>query len=295
MRTLCVLAAALSLSVAWAEAPGPAVTQELHDRALAVLHEALDTSQEWAKVHAAESLVWTGHPEGVYETFLKEVDGALPPYRIGVARVLAQAAPTADERQRHQDRILDAFLDSSGPDRLHAVETLAKLGYAGRPDELVRVARDETGSFQAYARWALANSGAPEDEAAFVALLDAPDADVRGCVAYGLRFFKTLRPASFAKLTAVVGAALLDSKVRVDVHLLSAAYVHAPAEDRSKLRTFLEEYADNGTPGAKREVYAALGRVGDPADLPSLVHGLDDADLDARAGAAEAILRIEGR
>lgn len=286
------LIAALLTSAGIAEGTSPPVSKQLEQRALAVLRDALANGKEWVKVHAAESLVWTGHPEGVYKTFLRERDSAEPPYRIGVWRVLAQSAPSEAERQLYRDRILKAFLDSNGPDRLHAVETLAKLGCAVRPEELLRVANEETGSLQAYARWVLANSGAAEDETAFVALLDAEDKQVCGCVAYGLRFFDKLRPASRAKLRDVVTKTLPSSVEPASIYLLGAWFVHGPARERPKVKPLLVEYAERGTKGEKREACAAFGRVRDPADVPLLTRLLDDAEMDVRAGAAETLLRI---
>lgn len=251
------------------------------DESLAVLRDALANGTEWVKVHAAESLIWTGHPEGVRGVFLKELDGAQPPYRIGVWRVLAQGA----EGEAYLDKIRGAFLDVDGPDRLHAVETLAKLGCAERPVELQRVAREEVGSFQVYARWALANSGTAKDEAALAGLLDSDDAGVRGCVAYALRFFERLRPESYAKLK---GCTLNAS----NVYLLSALYVHAPEDEKAAAKAGLAAYAETGNAGEKREVCAALGKLPDPADVPLLTRLLHDEEMDVRSAAAEALLRF---
>lgn len=273
-----------------AENEPPMVPKKLENRALDVLRDALANGREWVKVHAAESLVWTGHPERVHETFLKELDGAGPKYRIGVWRVLAQAAAKDDERRMYLAKIVDAFLDEDGPDRLHAVETLGKLGYTGRPKELVRVAREETGSFQAYARWVLANSGAEADEAALAALLESEEAGVRGCAAYAFRFFERLRPPSCAKLQAAAERVPRDSGERV--YLLSAYCVHAPEDARPRAKTELASYAENGGNGEKREACCAFGRVPSLEDVPLLRRLLEDEEMDVRAGAAEALLRI---
>jgi HEAT repeat protein len=286
------LAATLYLLAATAAAgESPVISPQLHERAVAVLRDATARGQEWVKVHAAESLLWTGHPENVYETFLQERDGAAPKYRIGVWRVLAQAAPSEEERRSYRGRILEAFLDLNGPDRGHAAETLGKLGYAGHEPEFARVGEQETGSFQACARWVVANSGGEKDEASLAALLDSENADARGCAAYAFRFFRRIRPATYTKLRDAAEREPKDSPWRVN--LLSTVYVHADEDVRPAIKNSLATYAETGTKEDKREVCAALGRHPDPADVALLTRLLADPELDVRAAAAEGLLRIE--
>ena len=49
----------------------------------------------------------------------------MPQYRVGIWRVLAQAASAQEERKQYIEKIHNAYLQ--GPDQLHALETLAKL------------------------------------------------------------------------------------------------------------------------------------------------------------------------
>ena len=266
------------------------VSQELHDRCLTELRDTLDKGEEFVKVHAAESLLWTGHPDKVREIFLNESQD-VPKYRIGVWRVLAQAALDTEERRGYENKILAVLLDPKAPDRLHAAETLGKLGVTSREPEVLRLAKEETGPFQAMVRWVLANSGEEQDEASLTELLASPDAYTRGCTAYALRFFKTLRPATSEKLKAAAEKEPLESSWRT--HLLSARYLHATTVERPALREYLLEYLKTGDTGQKREACAALGRVPDTEDIPLLTRLLDDPDRDARAGAAEAVLLIE--
>ncbi|MBX7259361.1 MAG: hypothetical protein K1Y02_23565 [Candidatus Hydrogenedentes bacterium] len=269
----------------------PAVSPELQARSLAVLHEALKEGKVWVKVHAAESLLWTGHPEGVRDLFLKEAESAGTFYRIGVWRVLAQATSNPDERKAYTEKIAAVLLDPKAEDRAHAAETLGKLGYSTHDPEVVRLAQVETGSTLPLMRWVLANSGDAKDEAALAELLDSTDVDSRGCAAYAFRFFKKLRPETYAKLAAAAAKEPADSSRCV--LLLSALYLHAPESERPAIHDKLLAFASRGTTEDKREVCAALGRLPRAQDLPVFVPILDDPDLDARAGAAEAILRVE--
>lgn len=267
-----------------------AIPAQLQARCLAVLHEAMTEGKVWVKVHAAESLLWTGHPEGVREVFLEEEKTAGPQYRIGVWRVLAQAAPDAQTRKQYVDKIAAVFFDKDASDRLHASETLGKLGYTSHDPEVLRVAEKGEKSFQPMARWIMANSGDAKDEAYLAELLASDDPEARSCAAYALRFLKTIRPETYAKLNAAAEKEPQDSPQRVLI--LSATYLHAPEADKTGLHAQLIKYADTGTKDDKREVCAALGRKPSPEDLPLLTRLLDDPDLDARAGAAEAALRL---
>ncbi len=266
-------------------------TRALQNRSVTVLREAMQNQSAWLKVHAAEALVWNGHLEGVRETFLAEVPGAEPKYRIGVWRVLAQAVD-GPEREAYIARIRGAFEDADGPDRLHAVETLAKLGESQRSDELERVAADGEGSMRAYARWVLANSGAASDEASLAELLDT-DGAMRGTVGYALRFFPSVRPGTLAKLEQTARDQPVDSPARV--YLLSAWCVHASPAEKPAVKRLLLGYLEDGEVGQKFETCMALARCGKTSDLPLLTRLLADPEPDVRIGAAHAILRIAAR
>ena len=117
--------------------PSP-VTPELRDRSVAAMREVFDKQERWVKIHAAEYLLGLDYPDGVREAFLKELDarGSEPEYRIGVWRVLARAANNEDEQKKWTAEICQVAIDPKSPDRLHAVETLAKLRYKAADDEL---------------------------------------------------------------------------------------------------------------------------------------------------------------
>jgi len=289
-----VLAVLVALALGAGAQTGPGVPwASLRERAVQVLRTALAEEQEWVRVHAAEALLKHGYPEGVEDIFAPQVDTAPPKHRIGVWRVLARAQTTGEARETYVARIRAAFLDTNGPDRLHAVETLAKLGDTARPDELVRVAGEAQGSLQAYARWAVANSGDAKDEAAFVALLDSEDSAVRGGVAYGLRHLDRIQSTTLTKIEAALETEPADSSARV--HMVSALYVQAPQEQKETAKLELMRYAVEGGKGEKYEAAAALGCVGDEADMPLLLELLADAEADVRISAADALLSIERR
>ena len=273
-------------------APRPPWNQ-IRARAREVLETALSEETDWVRVHAAEALLRNDYPAGVEEIFAPQADTAPPKHRIGVWRVLAQAHGADGGREAYVARIRQAFLNPDGPDRLHAVETLAKLADTARPDELLRVGREGSGALQTYARFALARSGGTEDEAALAALLASDDAAVVGGAAYGLRFLETLAPDSFARLDATAREEAADSTARV--YLLSARYVHAPQHAVAAAREPLLHYARDGSTSEKFEVGAALARRGDDGDVPLLLGLIENPETDARISAANALLEIERR
>ncbi len=92
------------------------------------LKNILNTQEEWVKVHAAEFLIWEGHEiDFVKKAYLKEekLFDSVPQYRVGIWRVLYQTAMNKNDEDKYLHKIQAAF--QSGPDSLHALETLAKL------------------------------------------------------------------------------------------------------------------------------------------------------------------------
>tara|TARA_R110002049_G_scaffold28018_4_gene96648 strand:+ start:64743 stop:65702 length:960 start_codon:yes stop_codon:yes gene_type:complete len=93
------------------------------------LQYALENSTEWEKVHAAEYLLNLGYSNNVHDIFIEEERRKRdePYYRIGVWRVLNRAAITSDEKNQWLDSISKVYEEYTSIDRIHAVETLAKL------------------------------------------------------------------------------------------------------------------------------------------------------------------------
>lgn len=267
----------------------PGVSQDLHDRCLVELRDALNNGKEFVKVHAAESLLWTGNPEGVRDVFLRESQ-TVPKYRIGVWRVLAQASLDKQERHVYENKIMAVLLDQEAPDRQHASETLGKLGITSRDTEILRLTREGTGPFQTMARWIVANSGGAEDESYLAKLLESPDPATRGCAAYALRFFKVVRPETYQQIKRAADNEAPNSPWLA--HLLSSCYLHASPDEKPAIRLRLLQCIA-GSSEQKREVCAALGCRPHPEDIAPLKNLLADSDMDVRAGAAEALLFIE--
>lgn len=171
-----------------ADATSP-VDSELRERSIEVLREVFDGQQRWVKVHAAEYLLALDYPQGVQEAFLEELDSHKedPQYQIGICRVLARA--TIDEREKSKwiDKIREACFAPQAPERLHATETLAKIHYQLRADEVALIeqaAQQEDSELAPYAVWVLLNSERPGAEDRLAALLQSSEDNVRSGAAF---------------------------------------------------------------------------------------------------------------
>ena len=291
--------ATLLLSIALGSLMGPRVVDEqLRTQAVQVLRSTLETEQRWIKVHAAEALLSAGQPDGVVRAFEIEFasHGTEPEYRIGIWRVLAQAAPTDRQREPWITKIVAAFLNTGGPDRLHAAETLGKLGYRASATETEAfdvVARSGRGSLSVDASWVLTNSGRAGGDAPLAELLSSEDRGTRNDAAYAMRHLVKLSNAGWEKLATAADKSHVGDGEHVT--LLSAAFVHAPRDQKSHFKSELMKYLSSGTNDEKYEVCAALAREGVDADALLLAPLLADASPDVRIGAAHAILKISQR
>ena len=300
-QLLVLLATALTAAVApsaRAAADPSQAAAELRGRSVEAIRQVFGQEQRWIKVHAAEYLLALDYPEGVKEVFTKELGlhGSELQYRIGIWRVLARAANNEDERAEWIDKIRDVCLAPAASDRLHAMETLAKLGYKLHDDELAtmeQAAQLENNTLAPYAAWVLANSERPGGEARLAKLLDSPSVDVRRSAAYAMRHLPLISASAREKLLSAARSETAESKARVSI--IAAAAVHVSPVDQSSLKAKLPGFAAQGTSEDRVEAGRTLAQIGNNSDLPLLTSLLDDPNPDLRATAANAILRIGRR
>lgn len=287
--------------------------RELENQCITILRNVLAEQHEWVKVHAAEYLIWAGHPEGVREAYIEEerMWAAKPQYRIGIWRVLAQAATVDADMQIWTDKIIAVFLDSTATDRIHAAETLAKLGISPlKKDQKLteNTLRSEVKPLALYTLWSTAFTS-PDSRATVKARFlnavlnaDTKAAD-RVIPAYALRQLKGISQEESTKLTEAALAEPADSPARI--YLLSAAFTnndHDPAQFE-KLHAALVNYKSALSKGAISEMAAALAEKGKAKDIPILTPLLTSASqlenesdrADVAAAAAHAILQIKNR
>lgn len=268
-------------------------TDKRREHCLTILRDALHSDESfWINVHAAEALIYNIYPDGVEEVFSNLRNNPRSNI-VGICRVLARLhKKNAVKYQKNVQKILDEFLNLESPNRVVALETLAKLNYSEPLAEIRRIAESGDSKMIAFARWVLANSGNVNDETMLAELLDSKEPLEYSRAAYALRFMDEIRSDTFTKLETC--AARFPDSTKHKVYVLSSLYVHSPFEKRDSAKVELLFHL-KGEKHERYEVGAALAIRGLPSDVPALEQLLEDPDLDVRVSAANALLRIERR
>ena len=126
IRPLVLLFALTLLADKYALANEP-LSSEQRTQCEQLLLDSLNEQGEWSSVHAAEYLIRLDKRRPVLAAFQPQTENASAPFRIGVWRVLAQAEATLDKQREAIEKIRHVLLDKHATDRLHALESLAKL------------------------------------------------------------------------------------------------------------------------------------------------------------------------
>lgn len=292
------------------------VNPELKEESIEALRTVMRTQSEWVKVHAAEFLLWSGYPEGVREIYIEEEKqfGGKSPYRIGIWRVLAQETEKPEEKKKWTNKIMYAFLDTSGADRIHAAETLAKLHISTlkeHPDATAQALKSPVKSLSLYTRWSIAFTSADSllsvrDSFLSMATSGEEEISSRRLAAYVVRNSGELPDVQwklFAKaaLSEPEGSGLKSA-------LLTAVVITAPGIVISSdlfqqvFEAFMH-YKNMPDKGARMDIAACLAEKGTVDDLPVLIAllrnedplGIEGDDADVRASAAYAVLKMGKR
>ena len=268
-----------------------AVSVELRERAVGVLRQALENRS--ARIEAAHFLLALDYPQGVRDAVAGILEDQ-PQSRIDRWGVLARASNRPQHNRTWVEKIERVFDDPNAPDRLHALETLAKLGeFPASLQTANSQAPAHRGPAGIYADWIRAAAGDIDAEATLADLLSAPEPVVRAQAAYVVFELAEISPETWAKLDQAAGNE--PPNTLAGAYLASAAFVHAPEDRRDHWRA---AFVKNGPRVNQRQRYqlaAALARRGEDADLPILEALLDDSEPGVRAAAANAILRIGRR
>lgn len=282
--------------------------------ALKDLQSLLHSEKEWIKVHVAEYLIWEDHlVDEVKEVFLKENEqfGGVPKYRIGIWRVLAQASSDDRERQHWVGHILKAYHDEDGEDRLHAIETLAKLKYpVSYPDNLFsQIKEGHADPFVVYSLWNAGydvNVGLDKVKTSCVALIERQVSEntyqLVPVVSYVLRFLGALDYVAWDQV--YLASQQVKEEPSVYANLLATLWLTAGAgrEDQALVCKYaLLTLKDRND--AVMHVLMGLAERGDVKDLAMLEDWyteLQDANrpdynADVHATAAYAIMKMKTR
>lgn len=276
------------------------VSPELRAQALAVLRGTLTGPPGWEKIHAAEALLILKDEAGVREAIERDLEtaGGRPQYRIGLWRMQTLAENEPSRRQPWLDRIREALFDPQGPDRVHAAEALAKLGYQPRDaNELLKLqktAQAATDGVAVFLQWVLANAGRPEAIQALSGKMDSTDPVERLRAAYALSRQKGLPETIKNRLAVLADSEPEGSTARV--WLLGCALYRIPQSvNAPRWKAALRQIALKGDKADQYPAALALAERGDGEELPILTQMLASEVLDVRVGAARAILSIRQR
>lgn len=258
----------------------PPALDSLERVAVNILKQNLNELSGWNKVHAAEYLLWTGHTRNIQTIFLnqKRLFGREPEYRIGIWRVLIESSQDSMERKKWISKIIGAFLNTSGPDRIHAAETLAKLKTSPlKFDPLITMESLESDNsiLSLYTRWSICYSSTKlllYERIWLIKFLKSEKESIpeRRLAAY---IISNLGDLSEKEWTALSDIALKESPGSgAKVYLLSAAYVTAPksakrSEEYHKIEMELFTIGSTSDRAGRVEMAIVLAKRGTPNDI----------------------------
>lgn len=286
MRSLLIVA--VSSAVLLAAAPALAGDSMLADAERQQLIRSLEQAcakPNWVGIHAAEALIVLGHPEPARRAFEPQAESTEPRYRIGVWRILARCHPDETWRAAYTARIRVTLVDGRSPDRVHALEALAKLADPIRMDLERHVVLGMSGdpAVAPFALWRLAQERDPAASKTLIALLANTDEVARARAAYVIARLPDVRAAAASALAAALAKEPADSPAH-------AALAAATGREGSR-----QLISSGRTPAARYTAAAALADDGTPVDRDLLDPLLADPDDDVRIAAAFALLSIDAR
>jgi hypothetical protein len=264
------------------------------DRALETLRRVWAQEKGLTRLRAGESLALAGEGGPVRAELLAADPLAMPsPARVVALRVLVHAAGDATERAQWVARIRQIFLDLSAPDRLHALESLAKLGAvpSGADLEAVRVwtaAAPEAA--RPFGHWMLHLAGDPAAKPALLAALTSADPITRLRAGFSLRMILPTDAATRAAVAAALAKEPADSPAQP--YLLSAALrIGADPAQASRWREeAVLSFSLSGRAAATLELATVITHLQPAPPAQVFLALLNHPEADARIGGAKALL-----
>ena len=285
----------------------PIVSESVVKNAKDNLQYALENSSKWQKVHAAEYILNHDYSNNVYDIFVEEEkqDRNKPYYRIGLWRVLNQAAISSDEKNQWLDSISKVYEEYTSLDRIHAAETLAKLKVSPNSISVKvtdSVLKGDHNPMWAYTYWGTAYTSEKEMDQVKSTFMDIilnsnESTLVKRIAIYALYKMKNLNTQNWDLISSRAVNEPMDSPLYTS--LLTCTLANTPKDSLLstrvlKCREKLEKqiYSSNNN-----EISASLAVYQDIAteeDIPLLtsfmVKGFDDDNIEITMAAANAIL-----
>lgn len=198
-----------------------------------VLIQLAQSKNFWVSVHAIEFLAKLGfkkEAKSLAMTQLKPFEET-PEKRIGYWRAQFFASNKINQRNIWVKKIKKAYLTSSSPDRIHAAESLAKIGisFKNLNPKVVRQDLNSQGMIYSFTRWGYSLGNHPRELPDYKALLKEISSlekpQNRTLAAYALGYL--LPKMNTATWKAFASSALKeDSNSDTYAFLIGGAYVH---------------------------------------------------------------------
>jgi len=281
-RFLYLVVALLSVGLAVADevdrAKPVALPPATRDRCLKTLRAGLASDEFWPAMHAAEALTAAGTgPEVVAALTARLPDESNDQRCCGLARELVRAG-----NRESLPVLFEVLAEPTSIGRIHAAESLYKLGETGDGELLGDAFRQiEVAQLRLMAAASLARGGNAEALAWLRGQLTSPDRAVRNTVAFGLA---GLGNASDVPPLAKALAAETDPLARAI--LTSTLATLGDAQARKALAALLA----SKDPALRVVAAEAIGRSRAVEHQALLIERFDDAVLDVRVRAAQALL-----
>lgn len=276
-------------------------------QALSDLKKLLFSEKEWVKIHVAEFLIWEGHQIDVVKNeFLKEelLYSNTPKYRIGIWRVLAQCESDPENKSNWVQKIVAAYHNRNGEDRLHAIETLAKLKVPVVKEMDISL----KGSMRLYSLWNYA-LGAEEKRKAVKSriiadLLHKNLTELEILVSsYILRYIGPLSKAEYNAIYDWLDRTVFEPAI--ESNLLATLLILSPQEEELNGADDVKErlLALNDKDGSLNNILLALALKANPNDLDQVRRFYDKCsetdgttyNSDEHASAAYMLLKVLNR
>jgi hypothetical protein len=241
-----------------------------------------------------------GEADAIHAYFINELPSTeSSAFRIGVWRVLATTAHSADERNAWIAKVERVYGDPATPDRNQAIETLCKLGYrvSGPTLDLVRHhAAGPPAGPMILALWSSQLAGEPHALEGLTGLLTSDNPTLRTSAAYALRWLHPSDPAVRQALAHAAAAEPADSKAYAYILGAALAVDADPAQTKNWVAK-LDQIFATGSTDARFEASWTLRQRYQAADLPRVAPFLDRpaSENDTRVGAAAIILTTLAR
>lgn len=265
-----------------------------------VLRNVMQHEERFVKVHAAEALIELRATDGVKDIFIAQEHEhhETQMYRLGVWRVLARLSAGTPEQEQWVDRLRTIALGEPSPERIAAIESLAKIKYSLKPQErpvIEKIADSNEEGIALFSMWLLsqaAGSANPQDRVA--RYLDSKDPITRLRAIYILRFLPDLTAENRAKIRTTARAE--PKGTLTFAYATSSSFIvarmYGDREEASRMRDALHGILQSGQPGEKQEACRALGEQGTRGDIDAMRALLEDPAAAARVGAGLAIAKL---